>query len=312
MTTASSETDPVAQAPAQTDSIWQQEFLRWHQLGAEYLQTAQLWFDPLAESLAGHQRGAGRPLLLGINGCQGSGKSTLVDYLASRLQAGFGLRCVTLSLDDFYLTRAERERLSREVHPLFATRGVPGTHDVSLLLDTLDRLLSAGEGELAVPRFNKAEDDRHPQEHWTLIETPVDIILFEGWCLGVKAQPTAALQEPVNALERDEDPEGTWRVHVNRALATEFPPVYAMVDRWLMLRAPSFACVQRWRQEQEDKLRQRLGPAHLGKSMTPEQVARFIQHYQRLTEWSLQSLPERVDDCLLLDESRQIQGRRQV
>ncbi|TXS91302.1 hypothetical protein FV139_16330 [Parahaliea maris] len=289
--------------------MWQQDFLRRHQLGAEYLKVARLWFDPLAENLAMHHSGASRPLLLGINGCQGSGKSTLVDYLAHCLQAEHGLRCVTLSLDDFYLTRTERERLSREVHPLFVTRGVPGTHDVSLLLDTLDRLLSASEGELFVPRFNKAEDDRHPPEQWTKIMAPVDIILFEGWCLGVEAQPTAALREPVNALERDEDAGGIWRGHVNRALATEFPPVYALVDRWLMLQAPSFACVQQWRQEQEDKLRQRLGPDHLGKSMTPEQVARFIQHYQRLTEWSLVSLPERVDDCLVLDESRKILRR---
>jgi len=121
---------------------WQIALLERHQLPPAYLRYAQKWFDPLAEWLAGHQFGAKRPLLVAVNGCQGSGKTTVCDYLAALLEADHGCRVVALSLDDFYLTRAQREVLARSVHPLLATRGVPGTHDMQLLEQTLEALLA--------------------------------------------------------------------------------------------------------------------------------------------------------------------------
>ncbi|GAB3281478.1 hypothetical protein [Parahaliea aestuarii] len=302
----------MAETPTPPPLAWQEDFLQRHQLGADYLVTARMWFDPLVDRLCLHRKSAGEPFVVGINGCQGSGKTTLVDYLACALEAYGGLHCVSLSLDDFYLTRAEREVLARDVHPLFATRGVPGTHDMPLMLSCLQRLKARGEftvqHALRLPRFDKASDDRCPAAQWAEVSEAVDIVLFEGWCLGVEAQPEEALVQAVNALERDEDPDGVWRRAVNTVLARDFPPVYALVDEWLMLQAPSFACVQRWRQEQEDKLRQRLGSEDLGRSMSPAQVTRFIQHYQRLTEWSLATLPERASTVFRLDGQRQIQA----
>ncbi|WP_241505884.1 hypothetical protein [Parahaliea mediterranea] len=313
----------MAEAPAAPPLAWQADFLRRHQLGAAYLATARKWFDPLVTRLCLHHKGAQGTLMVGINGCQGSGKTTLVDYLAHALAAG-GLHCVSLSLDDFYLTRAERQALAAAVHPLLATRGVPGTHDMPLMQRCLQRLKAGDLSEqhpLHLPRFDKAMDDRSPPTQWLTVNQPVDIVLFEGWCLGVDAQPDDALLAPVNDLERAEDPDGRWRVAVNAVLARDFGPVHALVDVWVMLAAPSFACVQRWRQEQEDKLRQRLGSGALDPSasdhgaldcstrdhsMTPAQVARFIQHYQRLTEWSLATLPGCVDELFTLDDQRHI------
>jgi D-glycerate 3-kinase len=297
------------QAPPGRDD-WRQALLRRHQLGAGYLDTAQTWFDPLAAGLAAHQKRAARPLLIGINGCQGSGKTTLVDYLGQVLAHVYGLRSASLSLDDCYLTHAERQALARGVHPLLATRGVPGTHDMTLLRSTLRALLRPEGGTVALPRFDKSRDDRCPPAAWPDVERPLDIVMLEGWCLGVEAQPVASLAVPCNALERDEDPDGRWRHYVNEALAREFPAVYAMVDQWLMLAAPSFACVQRWRQEQEDKLRARLGPDALERTMDAAGVARFVQHYQRLTEVCLETLPTRMDYLLRLDAQRHIvEGR---
>ncbi len=289
---------------------WQQGLLDGHQLGAAYLDTARHWFAPLAARLAAHQRGAQRTILVGLNGCQGSGKSTLVDYLVGELAHTHGLASVALSLDDFYRTREERGRLATTVHPLLATRGVPGTHDIELLQRTLDALQAAGDGDVAIPRFDKARDDRRPPADWDPVNLPVQLVLLEGWCLGARAQEAAALAAPINSLEQDEDADGRWRRYVNDALAGEYQVLHRRVDYWVMLRAPSFACVRDWRREQEDKLRATLAPGATDKTMDDAALARFIQHYQRLTEHCLQSLPAQVDELLELDAQRRVIAER--
>ena len=83
-------------------------------------------------------------------------------------------------------------------------------------------------------------DDRVPESGWRRVDTAPAVVLLEGWCLGASAQSPEALREPVNTLELEEDPDGRWRSYVNDALARAFPSVYALVDQWVMLRAPSF------------------------------------------------------------------------
>lgn len=301
-------------------AAWQQAFLEQHQLTSAYLQHAQRWFTPLAEALAVHYCGAagsghqvaasGGATLVGVNGSQGSGKTTLCAYLCALLQAEYGVRAVALSLDDFYLPRAARGELGVSVHPLLATRGVPGTHDMGLLNDTLDALLAHdGEAAVAVPRFDKAQDDRRPVADWEQVEGGLDLVLLEGWCLGVRPQDTAQLQRPVNALEYDEDPDACWREYVNEALRREFLPLYQRIDCWVMLQAPSFDCIYRWRLEQEHKLA-RATPGHKQGVMSDRQIARFIQHYQRLTEHGLATVPASVDYLYTLDERRGIVASR--
>jgi len=299
-------------------AVWEKAFLEQHQLPFAYLQDARCWFAPLAKALALHHRGAQRPeppvvqraTLAGINGSQGSGKTTLCAYLCALLQAEHGLRAIALSLDDFYLTRAARRELATSVHPLLATRGVPGTHDMALLNDTLDALLTpCGGAAVSVPRFDKARDDRRPPADWDRIEGGLDMVLLEGWCLGARPQTTAQLLRPVNALESNEDPDAFWREYVNNSLRREFLPLYKRIDRWVMLQAPSFDCVYRWRLEQEQK----LASATRGdkqRVMSDRQIARFIQHYQRLTEHGLATVPATVDYLYTLDDRRRIVASR--
>ncbi len=180
------------------------------------------FYRQLAAWMAGRGRGQGGSIF-GINGGQGSGKSTAAAFLKDELLSAHGLRAVVLSLDDFYLPRAHRERLARDVHPLFATRGVPGTHDVQLGIDTLDKLRELRKGDsLALPQFSKADDDRMPANPWSSVTGPVDIVLFEGWCVGTPPQTSAELAEPVNALEASEDADGRWRHIVNEQLRTSY------------------------------------------------------------------------------------------
>jgi len=281
-----------------------QDFLQTHQLPATFLAHAQQWFVPLAEQLVQHRRQAGRPLIVGINGSQGSGKSTLASFLSLLFPQEYGLRSIDLSIDDFYLTRQERTTLAKNVHPLLATRGVPGTHDVELLRTTL-QALAGQRGRVAIPRFDKAQDDRSPAGLWPSEESPVDIIILEGWCLGARAQQQAQLLSPVNQLESSEDAQGLWRGYVNTRLEADYHDLYDMVDIWAMLQAPSFDSVFRWRLEQEQK----LSNSHTqsgSRIMSADQVARFIQHYQRLTQHALETMPSTVNYLFQLDEQRQI------
>ena len=254
----------------------------------------------LRERLAGTSR---RPFVLGLCGAQGSGKSTLVEGLAARLR-GTGLRVAVLSLDDLYLTKGERQDLARDIHPLLETRGVPGTHDVPLGLFVLDRLAEPGRTQL--PRFDKATDTRAPEGTW--VEGPVDVVLFEGWCVGARPQPADALTTPVNDLERQRDPDGRWRRNVNAELAGRYQRLFGRIDALVLLAAPDFAIVRDWRIEQEENLRRTLRAA--GKpadgTMTDEQVTGFIQFYERLTRHILAEMPGRADLTVRLDARRQV------
>lgn len=235
--------------------------------------------------------------VLGISGLQGTGKSTLaaqiVDTAASR-----GLRAVAVSLDDFYLDRPQRLQLARDVHPLLATRGPPGTHAVALACTTLDRL-RAGDA-VRVPVFDKLGDRRLPEAQWrdTLGN---DLVIFEGWCLATPPQPADALAEPINALERHEDPDGTWRRWCNDALGRDYPPLWQRIDRLLFLQPPGFDIVPEWRWQQEQSLQAR-DPSRAG--MARAQVERFVQHYERVSRQALRALPALADLVVPLDAQR--------
>lgn len=283
------------------------QFLSDHRLPDSYLNLIDLYFRPLAQTVANRKKERGRPLIVGINGCQGSGKSTLADALVTLLQTEFALSAIALSIDDFYLTRSQRQNLATTVHPLLQTRGVPGTHDIALASDTI-QALQQQTGKISIPRFEKATDDRMPQSQWPQVQAPVDVIILEGWCVGSKPQPSEALVEPVNTLETQEDPHGEWRRYANDALSKDYQALFNTLDYLVMLKAPAFSRVHAWRVEQEEKLRAKK--IQLGEStsnlMSAEEISRFIQHYQRITEYTLEALPEKCDVVYELDQQRNI------
>ncbi|MDC8831180.1 kinase [Alteromonas gilva] len=278
-------------------------FLAAHRLPDSYRDIAQKWFIPLADEIFEHQSSAKKPFFVGVNGCQGSGKSTLCDFLVYYLTEHKKLNIVSLSVDDFYLDKSSRNALAVKVHPLLATRGVPGTHNVKLAQDTFDRL--RGYGTVSVPRFSKATDNPFPVVEWPVINSPPDVVLVEGWCWGVKPQSRQQLEIPVNTLEQEEDPLGTWRNYVNKQLADSYQTLFEQMAFWVMLKAPSFDQVYHWRREQEHKLAEKVGSNQSG-VMTDLEIKRFIQHYQRLTEHSLATLPASCNYVFHLDSSRQI------
>ncbi|MDX1496781.1 MAG: hypothetical protein R3352_04445 [Salinisphaeraceae bacterium] len=261
--------------------------------------------DSLAayQQLAGWLAGQARPgecRIIGINGAQGSGKSTLARFLVEVLKKDHDLRCVVLSLDDCYLSHAERQHLARDHHPLLATRGVPGTHDAWGGMLLLKHLRELGMGQsLAIPKFSKAEDDRLPAADWPTVTGPFNLILFEGWCVGTPPQAAKDLAEPINSLEAEEDPDGRWREYVNQQLAAVYAQWYAMLNALIFLKIPGFEQVAQWRGQQEDETKAQAG--HGKGLMSTAQLHRFIQHYERLTRHALNVLPQQADACLELD-----------
>lgn len=236
-------------------------------------------------------------LVVGLCGAQGSGKSTLAAALVAALEAN-GLPAAALSLDDLYLTRAERQHLARRIHPLLATRGVPGTHDVALGLQTI-AALERGEAA-ALPRFDKGLDDRAPQESWPHAPPRCQVLLLEGWCVGAVPQAAAALAAPIHDLEQREDPQGIWRAYANAALAGPYRALFDRIDLLILLATPNWEVVAQWREEQELPLRRAGAP----QAMDPAELSRFVQHYERLTRWILEEMPQRADVVVRLDRQR--------
>ncbi|MBO6505997.1 MAG: hypothetical protein JJ850_02950 [Kordiimonadaceae bacterium] len=214
--------------------------------------------------------------LLGLSGSQGIGKTTALRQLAD----ASGLNVAALSLDDFYLRRSARNRLAQTIHPLCATRGAPGTHDIKLLCSTIKALQSQDEAGVAHwPKFDKITDDRSSDEN-EFTGRP-DAFLVEGWLIGALSDPDAGQDQPVNELEGKEDAAGRWRTWQEHALSNHYEPLWKQFDGFLYLCAPSFATVLDWRSEQEETT---LG---LAKGSLPqdrqEWVERFVQHYERIT-----------------------------
>ena len=237
-----------------------------------------------------------RPPVIGVVGAQGSGKTTLARAAADAFGAA------QISIDDVYLTRAQRERMAEEVHPLFLTRGPPGTHDLRLLTRLIKALGTARpDDKVLIPDFDKRGDDRRPVRDWRVVSGRPRAILIDAWCLGAVAEDEAALAEPINALERDHDADGRWRRAVNGYLAGSYADFAARFDAIVFLKAPGFEVVLDWRAQQEADL---LGvaPSRLPRDERVR-LAGFIQYFERITRRMLAG-GVRADVTVQLDRNR--------
>ncbi|MCH2190365.1 MAG: hypothetical protein MK188_05515 [Gammaproteobacteria bacterium] len=269
-----------------------------HRLPVHYAYQFGKFIVPLANRLAC----APGPRIIGIQGSQGSGKSTLADFLKAVLEIEHSLSVEVVSLDDFYLSKFQRSNLASTVHPLLQTRGVPGTHDTNLMISVFDRFKQSKS--FTLPSFDKSIDDLKLKTDWRTVESQPDLLIFEGWCVGASPQHESELFRPINDLEQIQDADKKWRRYVNQTLSDDYAEAFAKIDELVVLEVPSFKCVYRWRSEQEQKLIARLKEAgqSTASTMTVPQLKHFIQHYQRLTQHCLTTLPTVADHVLGIDE----------
>ena len=275
-----------------------------HRLPYSFRRVATAHYVPLARWLL--EAPWPVPPIIGICGAQGTGKSTLAEFLAAELHDVADWSVAVLSMDDFYLSRAERLELSRKVHPLLATRGPPGTHNCEMMGDYLQRLRRLGDGEsMVLPRFDKSRDDRAPPQTWPHVVGPLDAVFLEGWCLGVPPQDDSDLESPINDLEARHDSGARWRTHVNNRLREDYAEIFSQLERLIFLQAPDMESVLRWRSKQERKLIAGTSAREPG-VMNEPQLQEFVQHFERLSRVAMAQLPAMADVTLILDSSHQV------
>ena len=246
----------------------------------------------------------GKTLFLGLSGGQGSGKTTTTAILKIILNKFFKRNVYITSIDHFYKTFHERNMLSKQVHSLLKTRGVPGTHDIDLVKNFFTNIKKNKFKKLKIPKFDKSTDDRLNYKYWSRINKKPEIVLFEGWCVGAKPQSSNLIKKPINILEAKEDKNLIWRKYVNEKLKKKYKKVFSMIDHFLFMKVPNFDMVFKWRLLQEQKLKERSNLSK--KIMTHNQIKRFIMFYQRITLQMIKDLSKSASIIIFLNKNHEI------
>ncbi len=247
-----------------------------------------------------------RPYFVGLAGGQGTGKTTISSLIRIILTKYFKLNVFRISIDDFYKTRKERINLSKRVHPMLLTRGVPGTHDINMMLNFFKKSKSKKFKRLKLPIFNKAIDDRYNKKKWYDLKKRPDVIIFEGWCVGAKSEKNDTLKKTINSLEKAKDQKQIWRKYVNQQLKSKYKNLYSQLNCLVYLKAKNFSLLQKWRLKQERKLW--IKSKVKSKIMSREDVLNFMQTYQRITQNMFRNMPKYASIIFNLNSNHQIKS----
>ncbi|MBD2387273.1 glycerate kinase [Cylindrospermum sp. FACHB-282] len=228
-----------------------------------------LWL-PLGIKLATQRQDLGRPLIQGILGGQGTGKTTMSQVLGLILSA-LGYRSLSLSLDDLYKTYRDRLIL-KEQDPRLIWRGPPGTHDIGLGLNVLDDI-RRGENSVTVPRFDKSAYSGTGDRTTPEIITDIDIVLFEGWFVGVRPITPEAFATALAPIITPEDRQ--FARDMNHQLR-DYLPLWERLDSLILLYPTDYRCSLEWRKQAE---RQMIAAGKSG--MTESEVEEFVYYFWR-------------------------------
>ena len=256
------------------------------------------FYLPLSEWIYSTYKKDNKIKIIGLSGGQGAGKSTITGILKFILKKKYGLELCVFSIDDFYKTKTEREKMSKNIHPLFLTRGVPGTHDINLINKTFKNLKRKAFKKVIIPKFDKSTDDRFKKSKWTKVIKPPNVIIFEGWCVGARQQKDRDLKKPLNSIERKYDTNLEWRKKVNDQLKKNYKKIFNKLDKLVYLKAPSFNHIFHWRLHQEQKLKL---TSKNKKTMSKTKIKEFIMFYERITRHMMKNFSKISDVTIFLD-----------
>ena len=249
-----------------------------------------------------------KPYFVGLAGGQGTGKTTTSSLIKIILSKYFKLDVFRISIDDFYKTRKERISLSKRIHPMLLTRGVPGTHDINMMLNFFKKSKSKKFKRLKLPIFNKAIDDRFSKKHWYDLKKKPDVIIFEGWCVGAKSEKNNTLKKTINSMEKTKDQKQIWRKYVNDQLKSKYKKLYSQLNCLIYLKAKNFSLLQKWRLKQERKLWVKSKKNLNTKIMSKDNVLTFMQTYQRVTQNMFKYTPKYASVIINLNSNHQIKS----
>jgi len=263
------------------------------------------FYLPISKMIKEEYQKKKKTKIIGLAGGQGTGKSTISNILKIILKEGYKLETVIFSIDDFYKTLPERKKMSKKISTLFLTRGVPGTHDSKMLYRCIKNFKNNKFKKFTIPKFDKSIDDRSLKNRWLKVKKKPNIVIFEGWCVGVSAQKKKDLIKPINKLENQRDSKRIWREKVNKELKNDYKKIFNLIDKLIFLKVPSFKYVFRWRLLQEKKLRI-TGKGN--KTMSDNQIRNFIMYYERLTKYMLKILPKTADTVIGIDDKHRLKS----
>jgi D-glycerate 3-kinase len=249
-----------------------------------------------------------RPYFVGLAGGQGTGKTTISSLIKIILTKYFKLKVFRISIDDFYKTKKERINLSKRVHPMLLTRGVPGTHDIKMMLNFFKKVKSKKFKRLKLPTFNKAIDERFKKKYWYNLNNKPDVIIFEGWCVGAKSEKNNSLKKTINSIEKASDQKQIWRKYVNQQLKSKYKNLYSQLNCLIYLKAKNFSLLQKWRLKQERKLWLNSKKTSNLKIMSKGDVINFMQTYQRITQNMFRHMPKYASIIFNLNSNHQIKS----
>ena len=234
-----------------------------------------------------------------IAGSQGSGKSTLTTILKLVLEKFYKKKVMLLSIDDYYLSKNKRQELSKKIHPLLITRGVPGTHNIAALKKDIINFQKK-KFPIVAPLFNKLKDDISSKKK---IIKKAEILLLEGWCCGSPPISRDYLFKNINRLESTLDKNKAWRQYYNFQLQKDYKKVFSLFDKQIYIQAPSFTYISKWRYAQEES---NALKSKGEKFMKKKDLHKFIQHYEKLTKWMIKTMPAKADMLIKIDKNQKI------
>ena len=158
-----------------------------------------------------------------------------------------------------------------------------------------------------IPKFDKSIDDRCLKSKWLRVKKKPNVVIFEGWCVGVSPQKKKDLIFPINKLEKEKDEKKVWRMRVNSEIKNQYQKVFNLIDKMIFLKVPNFKYVFKWRLLQEKKLKI---TSKGKKTMTEEQISNFIMFYERLTKHMLKNLPKKVNSVINIDKKHRLKSIR--
>ena len=234
-----------------------------------------------------------------ISGSQGVGKSTLAIIIKLVIENIYKKKVMILSIDDYYLSKNKRNEISKKIHPLLKTRGVPGTHDINKLRRHINNF-NKQKFPISTPKFDKLKDDCSKTLNKV---TSAQILILEGWCCGTSAVEDKYLYKNINKLELNLDKNFVWRKYYNSILKNQYQSVFKMFDITIYLKPPSFAYVLKWRvlQEKNNAIKN-----NQKKLMNKKELSFFIQHYEKITKWMIKTMPAKADLLINLDRNQKI------
>ena len=271
---------------------------------ADKISSLRKIYIPISFWIENKYKKKGDTLFIGFSGGQGSGKTTVSRILKIILKKFFKRKIHVSSIDDFYKTLEDRNKMSYTVHSLFKTRGVPGTHDINLIKKFFGFIKKKNFRKFKLPKFNKSIDDRLKKKFWTSIKKRPEIVILEGWCVGAKPQLNSLIKRPVNILEKNEDQNLIWRKYVNEKLKKEYKKLFELIDYFIFMKIPNFNMVFKWRLIQEKKLGKKS--YFKKKIMSYNEIKRFIMFYERITLQMVKDLSKSASVVMLLKKNHEI------